>query len=579
MLGSPTELDGRSLVDIIRRTRLSKYNVASDQPLDISGQIGRRLLIVDQVAGDRSIFGAGATAATFERMARLAIDERSGWRLLLQVHPDVRSGLAKGILATRARDFGLEVIDDNIEPHAILDAVDEVWTVSSQLGLDAIIRAIPTTVFAAPFYAGWSAATERPLDELSRQAVSRRKGYQRSRPAGDLLAATLCANSIWFDPVLGRRISAEGALERLASWRDRIHERRGKFAVVGVRRWKRPAVAKALGFPLSDVRFVSARSAMRSPASIAIWGRGGHPSLEHRALLAQRNLITLEDGFLRSVGLGSDVIPPASLVADAVGIYFDASRPSKLEEILAKVEFDDPLLTRAANLRHKIVKLGLSKYNLVGGTNDLPEKFHLVIGQVADDASIRLGAIDVRSSDELVEEVRGRFPGATLVYKEHPDVIVGKRKGGLSLRSRSLVNALSPACDAVSLLSRTERIHTISSLAGFEAVMRGVAVSTYGLPFYAGWGLTDDRHRLRRRDRTLTVDALVAATLILYPRYTDPRSGIACEVEDVVELMARSARGEIARGGIVKRRDRLIRLARGVLESWQIGGFWPAGWL
>ncbi len=56
----------------------------------------------------------------------------------------------------------------------------------------------------------------------------------------------------------------------------------------------------------------------------------------------------------------------------------------------------------------------------------------------------------------------------------------------------------------------------MTSLTGFEALLRGKAVFTYGLPFYAGWGLTQDRHAHPRRHRRLSIDELVAAALIGY---------------------------------------------------------------
>jgi capsular polysaccharide export protein len=59
-------------------------------------------------------------------------------------------------------------------------------------------------------------------------------------------------------------------------------------------------------------------------------------------------------------------------------------------------------------------------------------------------------------------------------------------------------------------------------------------VATYGAPFYAGWGLTEDRVSLPRRTRRLTLDELVAGALILYPAYVDPVTGLACDAETAV---------------------------------------------
>ena len=73
------------------------------------------------------------------------------------------------------------------------------------------------------------------------------------------------------------------------------------------------------------------------------------------------------------------------------------------------------------------------------------------------------------------------------------------------------------------LLEQVDEVHVLTSQSGFEALMRNVPVTTYGQPFYAGWGLTRDldltedvRHRRQRR---LSLDELVAATLLLYPTY------------------------------------------------------------
>lgn len=42
----------------------------------------------------------------------------------------------------------------------------------------------------------------------------------------------------------------------------------------------------------------------------------------------------VEDGFLRSKGLGAELIAPLSLVLDDLGIYYDPTRSSRLEELI-----------------------------------------------------------------------------------------------------------------------------------------------------------------------------------------------------------------------------------------------------
>ena len=87
------------------------------------------------------------------------------------------------------------------------------------------------------------------------------------------------------------------------------------------------------------------------------------------------------------------------------------------------------------------------------------------------------------------------------------------------------------------LLARVDEVHTLTSLTGFEALLRGIPVVTYGQPFYAGWGLTTDLNPPARRTRKLLLDALVAGVLILYPHYIDPVTSLACGPETVLDRL------------------------------------------
>lgn len=77
---------------------------------------------------------------------------------------------------------------------------------------------------------------------------------------------------------------------------------------------------------------------------------------------------------------------------------------------------------------------------------------------------------------------------------------------------------------------------------GFEALLRGLPVTTLGAPFYAGWGLTRDLGPVpARRTARPSLAALVHACLIAYPRYRDPVTGLPCPVEVALERLASNA--------------------------------------
>jgi capsular polysaccharide export protein len=136
----------------------------------------------------------------------------------------------------------------------------------------------------------------------------------------------------------------------------------------------------------------------------------------------------------------------------------------------------------------------------------------------------------------LIERVRKNNPDSYIIYKPHPDVIAGNRRGNLPphfVREYCDLTVTDISIDTC--IHCADEVHTITSLSGFDAILRNKKVVTYGMPFYAGWGLTVDMHRCERRRRLLTNDELVAGTLLLYPRYIHPITKEFCEIELVLD--------------------------------------------
>jgi capsular polysaccharide export protein len=196
---------------------------------------------------------------------------------------------------------------------------------------------------------------------------------------------------------------------------------------LGFSYWKQRPLR--LCFPDDEVRFVSCIDSVPDGGVLAVWGMRAAPEVSARGI----SLVRVEDGFLRSVGLGTDLTRPISWVVDRRGIYFDATRPSDLEVLLAETAFSSDLLERAAGLRTRIVAEGLTKYNV--GTKVWRRPPHitrvlLVPGQVESDASIAYGAPDIKTNLALLQAVRAANPDAHVLYKPHPDVSAGMRAQG-----------------------------------------------------------------------------------------------------------------------------------------------------
>ena len=319
--------------------------------------------------------------------------------------------------------------------------------------------------------------------------------------------------------------------------RKAVHE--GDPAVVhafGLSPWKRSIVPRF--FPRSRVVFTHDSRDIPDGAVLASWGYQTLPETLERRIGSTVTRLRLEDGFLRSVGLGADLVRPLSWVIDSRGLYFDATQPSDLEVMLQDRSFDAALLTRAARLRDWIVGETLTKYNLGGRAWVRPahtESVLLVPGQVESDASIRFGSPVIRHNIELLQAVRRARPDAWIVYKPHPDVVAGLRAAGAQEEQAARwCDELVTDVAVERLLSQVDEVHTMTSLTGFEALLRGVKVTCWGQPFFAGWGLGTDRHPPARRSRRLMLDELVAGALLLYPRYVRRASGEPCTPEEAV---------------------------------------------
>lgn len=281
--------------------------------------------------------------------------------------------------------------------------------------------------------------------------------------------------------------------------------------------WKWPVVRQC--FPMRKVVFVEKLDSLPSDSWLILWGMCPVPV----GLSKDVRVLRLEDGFLRSVGLGADLIRPLSWVVDGRGIYYDATKPSDLEVHATTTVFDEQMVSRAIALRSRIVAAGLTKYNVGRASWVRPaveSRVILVPGQVESDASIAYGAAGIVTNMALLKSVRVANPDAYIVYKPHPDVHARLRAMGQDEEAAyRWCNDVLTDVPMGDLLREVDEIHVLTSLAGFEALLRGKAVTCYGRPFYSGWGLTHDINPNLRRNRHLTLDELVAVALIKYPLY------------------------------------------------------------
>ncbi len=406
--------------------------------------------------------------------------------------PGRHAGRKRGYLTElpAARAQRVMVLSTPVHAPDLIQPAVCVYTVSSQIGFEALLWGIPVRTFGMPFYAGWG----HTIDALP--PPSRRTPM----PLLQLIHAALIRYVRYVDPETGQRCEVERIVEHLALQRRQRARFPERVHAVGFSRWKRP-IARSF-FQGSTLTFGRQRGAVPADAqAVAVWGR--KVAANGTEL---RPVIRVEDGFLRSVGLGAALTPPISWVQDPVGIYYDAHAASGIEQLLLGADFPGEALARARTLRQRIVARDISKYNLPQyrpwRRPSCDSRVLLVIGQVESDASLHYGTLPdaaVRTNRELIEAVRLSNPDAYLLFRAHPDVAMGyRRASAMDTATAALIDEVVSDVSLADLWKGIDEVHVITSLTGFEALLRGIAVTAYGIPFYAGWGLTRDRTPIDR---------------------------------------------------------------------------------
>ena len=556
----------------IKEYRLSKYNQAPDF---INQQSQSPIvLVVDQTFGDMAIKYGQATPHTFTTMLETAISENPNAEIWVKIHPDVLSGKKKGHFASfSSYPKNVHFFTEDVNPISLLQAVEKVYCVTSQMGFEALMLGKTVITFGVPWYAGWGLTDDR------HSAIAKLKSEQR-RTKRNLLAlfyATYFSYSRYINPNNGEQGSIFDVIDYLHRAKTLNDQLRGDLYCVGMSLWKQAVIKPFFKLPSCHLHFVRSQKKLEkrplAPNSrLLVWGNG-KPELLTFAKQHNLPILRMEDGFIRSVGLGSNLVAPISLVIDDLGIYFNAQIPSRLEHILQHQKFSSQDLNVAKKLREHLVTGKIGKYN-VGDScyqrNITAKKVILVPGQVEDDASIQSGSPEIKTNLALLERVRELNPNAYIIYKPHPDVVSGNRKGAVSAScAQALADEVVETANILECIEQADEVHTMTSLAGFEALLRHKKVHCYGLPFYAHWGLTEDHlvlEKPERRTRKLTLDELVSAVLVYYPLYIDPQKQHFINAEQAVRfLMAQKMRihsNGIKRTWIAKQFGKLTHLIR-----------------
>lgn len=514
----------------ISELKLSKYNNQPSSNGDLFPKSDQQpyVVLIEQVPGDASVPSGVELERTYESMVQLAMQEYREASIVVRLHPaNQKNSLLTKVLKLRGAAYK---VSPKCNIWDVFENASAVMTISSHVGFEALMAGKRVHTFGTPFYSGWGLTVDHSLG--LDQTITRSLEV--------LFAAAYLDASRYINVHTGEMCEIETAISQLACIRDDRLAMGSRIHSVGFSPWRRNVLAPFLigadGGPKHHLNLESAVEAAKGDeGTVAIWG--AKKEAPHGV-----NYIRIEDGFIRSNGLGADLYRPHSICIDEDFLYFDCRGESRLEKLLSNSRFQPEILQRASDLRQKIISGQISKYNYSANTQSLefpdvsPDRLKILVpGQVIDDASIQFGRSNIHNNYSLVEETRARHPSAFIAYKPHPDVVAKLRNGGEAPKHADFTIFEGGIIDWINW---ADRLETISSLSGFEALLRNRKVGVYGMPFYAGWGLTDDYLETKFRSTRRNIDELVAATLLLYPNYIHPQSLLPCDVEDLLSHIA-----------------------------------------
>ena len=285
----------------------------------------------------------------------------------------------------------------------------------------------------------WRASGSSPSARRSiRAGASPTIGGQRcsgaANPPLELFAAFYLRYTHYLDAYTRREIEFEKAAEQLAWLRDRFHEQTSRAVCYSIKRWKRTSIDRMLDGPAGATthKLVRGGRAREGRAARSWPGHRATTLALEAACRARACRSRVEDGFIRSAGLGASFVPPSRWSSTPRHLLRPRA-PSDLEVMLEEAEFPADLVERARRLRERLVSAGppntTSRPRRPRADRGGGRPVILVPGQVEDDASIERGSPELKRNVELLRRVRERHPDAFVVYKPHPDVEAGFRRG------------------------------------------------------------------------------------------------------------------------------------------------------
>lgn len=550
------EKEAFAAIDYIKSNKLSKYVIGSD-PIEehVTEDFDENaVLILDQTFGDASLEYGGIKKRDLVNIENDILRHYGDRKIFLKTHPDVIAGKKKGCFEKLYHHQNVKIIN-NISLTTLLEKKPKVIALTSLSGFEALLYDCDVTLYGLPWYAGYGLTEDKHKDA---EALSLRR---KAMPLSHLFYVAYMKYPIYLDPNTQKKSNFWRIAHYLARTARHIRDMSGTLYVFGLSYgsvlhkergtpWKKKDLYPFLKTRHNKIIYVSdAQDALKKGllqdknAKIIVWGYRYSDDIS--LLLKHKNIpiIRIEDGFIRSFGLGKDFIPPLSLVFDKGNLYYNASNDNPSDIHTALDAKPMPYLdSMVQDIMKDIITHNITKYNIDDVSPIIIETekpILCVVGQVPNDASLKYGSLpkNIQNNTDLLKYARQYFPDHYILFKPHPDIMAGHVKGEDLQQIKEYADVVDRSSSLISLINRADHILVMTSLAGLEAIIREKKVTVLGKPFYKGYGFCEGEEvsQLRKEEVSqLRKEDFIRSIYLDYPLYINTQNKFYISCQDAI---------------------------------------------
>lgn len=511
---SSDEIDeATQAIEMINKYCISKYNqypiYTPKEDIDFSKDI----LLIDQAVNSESIISANANTYNFSRMIAYAFEAFPNSKIYIKYHPNTINGISDGYLKAfveknRLQDHpSIKIIDEQVNGASLFYYFDKVFTATSTLGFEAVLRGKNVFTFADSFYSGWG---------FTNSVIGNDKGIHKT--SLEVFIALFLKNSIYLNPFTEEPGTILDLLEYISLQQRHKNNKEILFfkhtkiksqeipSLLNTEKDKCFNVSQKLDILMNNEKLVVADSQEK-----------------FNQIPSQYKKAFVSDGFLFSSRQKNKNMP-LSILFDTQSSYLETNQNNDLNDMIETEKLTAFEINRSKEFIKKFKllfqeEIKHSKHNL---TAYLKENKEIILIPSNTEENYYCAHIDISSDIDLIKKIASENKNKAIIYQ----IKTIKKDYKLFLQNKDLKSILKENNNTLfidtenhinNLINISKEIHVVNDYIGLFSLMLDKKVVTYSNSFYSNRGLTIDK--TIKAGKLVSLEELIGFAMLLYPRY------------------------------------------------------------